>query len=198
MMRSRRLAVCLLLPAITLLASTSSIVSAKTPKSKAAKKKQTSASPAKPAAGAAVKLTIASNGYLKRDIVISAPAGTTAKKIVDSVSTLVTFSDGSQMTAFPDAAFLLDYQKSLPTTGDGKVTFVVTAADHFTFVDPLYSRIPNGISFYAKRDLATIVENKALATGLVCTNHGTEDTKQTSNEATISVMIATCLSAMPA
>lgn len=60
---------------------------------------------------------------------------------------------GSQMLAVPDAAYLFDYRKSLPTTGAEKVTFLVDAVDHFTFLDKGYSQIAGGISFYAKRDL---------------------------------------------
>ena len=114
--------------------------------------------------------------------------------IVDSPDTLVTFPDGSQMLAVPDAAYLFDYRKSLATTGAEKVTFLVDAVDHFTFLDKGYSQMAGGISFYAKKDLPNLVEDNALATGLLCTNHGSNDTKQTSNNANINAMIAACLS----
>ena len=71
--------------------------------------------------------------------------------IVDSPDTLVTFPDGSQMLAVPDSAYLFDYRKSLATTGAEKVTFLVDAVDHFTFLDKGYSQIAGGISFYAKK-----------------------------------------------
>ncbi len=78
------------------------------------------------------------------------------------------------------------------------MTFLVDAVDHFTFLDKTYSQIAGGISFYAKKDLPTLVKNKALATGLLCTNHGTSDTKQTSSDATVNAMIAACLTASSA
>ena len=74
------------------------------------------------------------------------------------------------MLAVPDAANFLDYRKSLPTTGAEKVTFLVDAVNHFTFLDKTYSLIPGGISFYARKDLPNLVKNKALATGFLCTN----------------------------
>ncbi len=78
------------------------------------------------------------------------------------------------------------------------MTFLVDAVDHFTVLDKTYSQIAGGISFYAKKELPTLVKNKALATGLLCTNHGTSDTKQTSSDATINAMIAACLTASSA
>lgn len=44
----------------------------------------------------------------EEDRVIRAPAGSTAKKVVDSPDTLVTFADETQMLAVPDAANFLD------------------------------------------------------------------------------------------
>ena len=154
-----------------------------------------SAKPPKP--GSAVTLAIPSSDYLKKDLVIRAPIGTTAKRVVDSPDTLVTFPDGSQMLAFPDAASLKDYRQGLPTTGAEKATFLVDSAHHFTFRDKSYSLNPPGISFYAKKELPKLVKNAALATGLLCTNHGSSETKQTSSKATIDAMVAACLTATP-
>lgn len=184
MSRRSALAVCLLLPSgLALIFLSSSAASA------------ASATRSKP--DSLVTLAIPSSDYLKKDLVIRVPIGTIAKRVMDSPDTLVTFPDGSQMLAFPDAASLRDYRQGLPTTGAEKATFLVDSAQHFTFLDKSYSPSPPGISFYAKKDLPKLVKNKALATGLLCTNHGSSETKQTSSKATIDAMVAACLTATP-
>ena len=189
-----RLAVFLIVPTVfTVAVSASSGALTKGPNSTVSANKP----PAKrPATVSTVVLTIPSRAFLKKDLVIRASAGTRAELIVDSPDTLVTFPDGSQMLAVPDAAYLFDYRKSLATTGAEKVTFLVDAVDHFTFLDKGYSQIAGGISFYAKKDLPNLVKDKALATGLLCTNHGSIDTKETSNNAALNAMITACLSGM--
>jgi hypothetical protein len=204
---SRKHTVSIATLAVLLTWSVVASASAKPAKKSATKATKSSAKPgAKPVAGSAassLEITVVSNDWLSKNVKLTVPAGTTAKKLKDSPSTLVTFRDGAQMLATPDPLTAPEYRtiitdQSKSSSPNEAIVILVDAVDHFTFVDKIYSQVTGGVSFYANKDLPDLVVNTALARGVLCTNHGTADTKQTANQKTIDAMIAACLSAKPA
>lgn len=172
----------------------------KTPASKTAKTK-TAATAKSPTGG--LQLTIAMSEFLKSNVVISVPTGTKAKKITDSTTTVLTFPDGAQMSIQPDAATFSDFKKSilsteelLKTPAKDKTIFLVEKADRLIYSDNSGANLSKRTVFVMQKKLPSIEINKALATGVLCSNTGQQEEALAPNQASLDAMMAACDSIM--
>ncbi len=203
------IAVC----AVTLAASASAGSSAyaktaKKPAKPAAAKKTTAKPTATTKAGASssaggTKLTIPASEVLKRDVIITVPAGTKAKPVKDSPATLLTFPDGGQMSVYPDAPNFADYKATIvkdeeqfKTPAANRAKFLESEADHLVYIDNTTGT--PAIHLIAQKLLPDLVVEKVLATGMVCDNSGRNFEVPAPSQASADVMVAACLSIVSA
>jgi hypothetical protein len=152
-----------------------------------------------------ITITISTVDFLKSDVVISVPAGTKAKRVVDSTSTVLTFPDGAQMTASPDASSFGDYKKNivdteklLGTPASDKTTFLVDQADRLIFSDKSGPNLTKRTVFVMQKKLPALVTNELLAIGMLCSDTGLQEEILAPNRASLDRMMAACDSILSA
>ena len=146
-----------------------------------------------------LSLTISTVDFLKNDVVISVPAGTKAKKVVDDVSTVLTFPDGAQMTVSPDASSFGDYKKNIVSTekllgtpAPDKAIFVVDQADRLIFSDNSGPNLTKRTVFAMQKKLPALVTNEALAIGMLCSDTGLQEETLAPNRASLDRLMMAC------
>jgi hypothetical protein len=172
------------------------------PKATAPKKLETKPLPSNAASvskGNTTVLTITTSEFLKSNVSISVPVGTKAQKMVDSPTTVLTFPDGAQMSVQPDASTFSDYKKNMQSTEDtmktpakDRATFVLETDDRLIFSDNYGNDGGKRTVFVMQKKLPKLTINKALATGMLCSDTGLQSEKEAPNRASIDAMMAAC------
>ena len=131
--------------------------------------------------------------------VITVPAGTKAKKVADSTTTVLTFPDGAQMSVQPDASSFADYKKNIvsfeeltKTPVKDRTIFLVDKPDRLVYSDNLGSNPTKRTVFVMQKKLPDIETNTALATGMLCSDTGLQEETVAPNQASLNAMMAAC------
>jgi hypothetical protein len=147
----------------------------------------------------AMLLTISTSEFLKANVVISVPAGTKAKKITDSTTTVLTFPDGAQMSVQPDASSFADFKKNIvsfeeltKTPVKDRTVFLVDKPDRLVYSDNLGSNPPKRTVFVMQKRLPGLEVNKTLAIGMLCSDTGLQEEAVAPNQASLDAMMAAC------
>jgi hypothetical protein len=132
-------------------------------------------------------------------VVIIVPAGTKAKKITDSTTTVLTFPDGAQMSVQPDASVFGDFKKNIvsfedltKTPAKDRTVFLVDKADRLVYSDNLGANLSKRTVFVMQKKLPGIEINNALATGMLCSDTGLQEETVAPNQASMDTMMAAC------
>jgi hypothetical protein len=156
--------------------------------------------PSKPAnSSGQLSITISTSEFLKTNVVIIVPAGTKAKKITDSTTTVLTFPDGAQMSVQPDASVFGDFKKNIvsfedltKTPAKDRTVFLVDKADRLVYSDNLGANLSKRTVFVMQKKLPGIEINNALATGMLCSDTGLQEETVAPNQASMDTMMAAC------